>query len=143
MRKQEDYLGPSHAEEVSIGVPTALVIASKQDEVLKNIQETFITDDLRIYTSYDIKGAELGGALKNIIAFCGGIVTSLNLGDNTFAALLTRGLSEMAKLSVKMGGQMQTVYGLTGLRRFNCYLFKQPQQKQKSRNFNRTRKNNR
>lgn len=107
--------GPSHAEEVSLGIPTALVIASKDDELLKNVQETFMSETLRIYTSYDLKGAELGGALKNIIAFCAGVITGLNLGDNTFAALLTRGLSEMAKLSIKMGGEPKTIYGLTGL----------------------------
>ena len=107
--------GPSHAEEVSIGVPTALVIASKHQDVLDNVQNTFMNEALRIYTSDDIKGAELGGALKNIIAFCAGTITGLNLGDNTFAALLTRGLSEMAKLSVKMGGNPKTIYGLTGL----------------------------
>lgn len=107
--------GPSHAEEVSIGIPTALVIASKDDELLKTVQETFMCDTLRIYTSYDIKGAELGGALKNIIAFCAGAIAGLEYGDNTFAALLTRGLSEMAKLSIKMGGDPKTIYGLTGL----------------------------
>lgn len=116
--------GPSHAEEVCLGVPTALVIASRNEEVLQEVQNTFMSDKLRIYTSNDIKGAELGGALKNIIAFCGGIITGLELGDNTFAALLTRGLSEMAKLSIKMGGELKTVYGLTGLRRFNSYMFK-------------------
>ena len=107
--------GPSHAEEVSIGIPTALVIASKEEEILNIVQDTFSNEALRIYTSYDLKGAELGGALKNIIAFCAGIITGLNLGDNTFAALLTRGLSEMAKLSIKMGGEPKTIYGLTGL----------------------------
>lgn len=107
--------GPSHAEEVSLGIPTALVIASKDDKLLQDVQSTFMNETLRIYTSYDIKGAELGGALKNIIAFCAGAITGLNLGDNTFAALLTRGLSEMAKLSVKMGGDPKTIYGLTGL----------------------------
>lgn len=107
--------GPSHAEEVSIGIPTALVIASKDENLLDDVSETFMNDALRIYKSYDIKGAELGGALKNIIAFCAGIITGLDLGDNTFAALLTRGLSEMAKLTVKMGGDINTVYGLTGL----------------------------
>lgn len=107
--------GPSHAEEVSIGVPTALVIASKHQELLDNVQNTFMNKSLRIYTSKDIKGAELGGALKNIIAFCAGTITGLKLGDNTFAALLTRGLSEMAKLSIKMGGDPKTIYGLTGL----------------------------
>ena len=107
--------GPSHAEEVSVGIPTALVIASKDENLLEDVSNTFMSDTLRIYKSYDIKGAELGGALKNIIAFCAGIITGLNLGDNTFAALLTRGLSEMAKLTVKMGGDINTVYGLTGL----------------------------
>lgn len=107
--------GPSHAEEVSIGIPTALVIASQDDELLKTVQDTFMSETLRIYTSYDIKGAELGGALKNIIAFCAGAIAGLEYGDNTFAALLTRGLSEMAKLSIKMGGDPKTIYGLTGL----------------------------
>lgn len=107
--------GPSHAEEVSIGVPTALVIASEHKEVLESVQDTFMSETLRIYTSHDLKGAELGGALKNIIAFCAGTITGLELGDNTFAALLTRGLSEMAKLTVKMGGDQRTIYGLTGL----------------------------
>ena len=107
--------GPSHAEEVSLGIPTALVIASKDENLLEDVSNTFMSDTLRIYKSYDIKGAELGGALKNIIAFCAGIITGLELGDNTFAALLTRGLAEMAKLTVKMGGDINTVYGLTGL----------------------------
>lgn len=107
--------GPSHAEEVSVGIPTALVIASKDENLLDDVSNIFMSDTLRIYKSYDIKGAELGGALKNIIAFCAGVITGLNLGDNTFAALLTRGLSEMAKLTVKMGGDINTVYGLTGL----------------------------
>ena len=107
--------GPSHAEEVSIGIPTALVIASKDKAVLENVQKTFMNDKLRVYTSYDLKGAELGGALKNIIAFCAGTITGLNLGDNTFAALLTRGLSEMAKLNIAMGADAKTIYGLTGL----------------------------
>lgn len=107
--------GPSHAEEVSVGIPTALVAASKDENLLDEISKTFMNETLRIYKSYDIKGAELGGALKNIIAFCAGVITGLNMGDNTFAALLTRGLSEMAKLTVKMGGDANTIYGLTGL----------------------------
>jgi glycerol-3-phosphate dehydrogenase (NAD(P)+) len=107
-----------------MGIPTALVIASKHEDLLKDVQETFMNEVLRIYTSDDVKGAELGGALKNILAFCAGIVIGQKLGDNTFAALLTRGLSEMSKLSTKMGGKTQTIYGLTGLRRFDCNVFK-------------------
>lgn len=107
--------GPSHAEEVSIGIPTALVIASKHQEILDTVQDVFMNEVLRIYTTDDIKGAELGGALKNIIALCAGIINGLELGDNTLAALMTRGLSEMAKLNEKMGGDRNTIYGLTGL----------------------------
>jgi len=107
--------GPSHAEEVSIGIPTLLVVASRHPEVIKNVQETFMNEKLRVYASCDIKGAELGGGLKNIIAFCAGAITGLNLGDNTFAALLTRGLAEMARLTNRMGGNPATIYGLTGL----------------------------
>ena len=88
--------GPSHAEEVSCKIPTAIVIASKDKKILEEIQDTFMNENLRIYKSYDLQGAELGGALKNIVAFCAGVATGLELGDNAFAALLTRGLSEMA-----------------------------------------------
>ncbi len=107
--------GPSHAEEVSIGIPTALVIASKHEEILKDIQENFMSETVRIYTSTDVKGVELGGALKNIIAFCAGITAGLGLGDNTFAALITRGLTEITRMGIKMGAQKDTLYGLTGL----------------------------
>ena len=107
--------GPSHAEEVSIAVPTALVIASKHNEILKLIQDTCMSPEMRIYTSTDVKGVELGGALKNIIAFCAGVAAGIGLGDNTFAALITRGLSELTKLGVKLGGHKDTLYGLSGL----------------------------
>ena len=107
--------GPSHAEEVSMGIPTALVIASKHEDLLKAVQKTFMNEVLRIYTSDDVKGAELGGALKNILAFCAGIVIGQKLGDNTFAALITRGLSELSRLGVELGGQKETLYGLSGL----------------------------
>lgn len=109
------FCGPSHAEEVSIQIPTAIVIASKNDEVLHTIQDTFMDAHLRIYTSTDVKGVELGAALKNIIAFCAGIAVEQNLGDNTFAALITRGLKEIANLGVAMGANKETFYGLTGL----------------------------
>lgn len=107
--------GPSHAEEVSIGAPTVLVAASQHDDVLKLVQDTFMCDVMRIYTTTDVKGVEIGGALKNILAFCAGITTEIGLGDNSFAALLTRGLSELTKLGVAMGGNKDTFYGLSGL----------------------------
>ena len=107
--------GPSHAEEVSIAIPTVLVLASKYDAVLKLVQDTFMSDKMRIYTSRDVKGVELGGALKNIIAFCAGIATEIDLGDNSFAALITRGLVEITRLGMAMGGKHDTFYGLSGL----------------------------
>lgn len=107
--------GPSHAEEVSIAVPTVLVIASQHDYILKMVQDTFMCSQMRIYTSRDVKGVELGGALKNIIAFCAGVASGIGLGDNTFAALITRGLGELTRLGVALGGQKDTLYGLSGL----------------------------
>ena len=109
------FTGPSHAEEVSLGVPTAIVIASQSIDVQYLVQDTFMNEKMRIYTSSDVKGAELGGALKNIIAFCAGIIAELNMGDNTFAALITRGLTEISRLGVAMGGNHNTFYGLSGL----------------------------
>ena len=94
--------GPSHAEEVSIAVPTVLVMASKEDEVIDLVQETFMSETMRIYTSKDVKGVELGGALKNIIAFCAGVAAGIGLGDNSFAALITRGLKEISELGVAL-----------------------------------------
>ncbi len=107
--------GPSHAEEVSINVPTALVIASEHEDVILKIREIFKSNIIRIYSSKDVKGVEIGGALKNIIAFCAGIAVGLNLGDNTFAALATRGLVEITRLGTAMGAEEKTFYGLTGL----------------------------
>ena len=107
--------GPSHAEEVSIAVPTVLVIASKDQEILNIVQSTFMCPEMRIYTSSDVKGVELGGALKNIIAFCAGVASGIGLGDNTFAALITRGLGELTRLGVALGGEKDTFYGLSGL----------------------------
>lgn len=107
--------GPSHAEEVSVAVPTLLVVASKYDSVLKLVQDTFMSSKMRIYTSKDVKGVELGGALKNIIAFCAGVSAGIGLGDNTFSALITRGLAELTRLGVALGGQKDTLYGLSGL----------------------------
>lgn len=107
--------GPSHAEEVSIGIPTALVIASEYDEVKEKVINAFKSENMRMYTSRDVKGVELGGALKNIIAFCSGIAAGLELGDNSYAALITRGLVEITRLGTAMGGSKDTFYGLTGL----------------------------
>ena len=107
--------GPSHAEEVCISIPTVLVCASKHQDILKEIQDTFMCDHMRIYTLNDVKGVELGGALKNIIAFCAGVAAGIGLGDNTFAALITRGLSELARLGIELGGERETFYGLSGL----------------------------
>ena len=107
--------GPSHAEEVAISIPTVLVIASEHKEILPLIQDTFMSKNMRIYTSTDVKGLELGGALKNIIAFCAGVAAGIGLGDNSFAALITRGLGEISRLGVKLGGKQETFYGLSGL----------------------------
>ena len=79
------------------------------------IQDTFMCAEMRIYTSNDIKGVELGGALKNIIAFCAGVAAGIGLGDNTFAALITRGLGELTRLGIALGGEKETFYGLSGL----------------------------
>lgn len=107
--------GPSHAEEVSIAIPTALVIASKHQNILKMVQDAFMSEKMRIYTTNDVKGVELGGALKNIIAFCSGAAAGIGLGDNSFAALITRGLKEIVRLGVELGGKEETFYGLSGL----------------------------
>mgnify|MGYP001852202445 FL=1 len=107
--------GPSHAEEVSISVPTVLVVASKEEQILKLVQDTLMCETMRIYTSTDVKGVELGGALKNIIAFCAGVAAGIGLGDNSFAALITRGLSEISRLGEELGGKPETFYGLSGL----------------------------
>ena len=107
--------GPSHAEEVCNNVPTAIVVASKDSKVLEQVRNIFMSKYLRVYTSRDVKGVELGGALKNIIAFCAGVAAGMNLGDNTFAALITRGLVEISRLGVELGGTQNTFYGLTGL----------------------------
>lgn len=109
------FSGPSHAEEVSRAVPTAMVLASKNNKLLSELQTLLMNENMRIYLSNDVKGVELGGALKNIIAFCAGILVGMELGDNSFAALLTRGLTEIARLGSALGGKVETFYGLSGL----------------------------
>ncbi len=107
--------GPSHAEEVARCVPTSLVAASKSITAASIIQDVLSNEFLRIYTSDDVVGVELGGALKNVIAICAGLCDGLGLGDNTKAALITRGLAEMAQLGVHMGANERTFAGLTGI----------------------------
>lgn len=107
--------GPSIAREVVLGSPTTLVASSGNLALAKEIQEIFITDRFRVYTNSDITGVELGGSLKNIIAIAAGISDSLDFGMNAKAALLTRGLIEMARLGVAMGAKKDTFYGLSGL----------------------------
>ena len=107
--------GPSHAEEVSRGIPTAVVVASDFPEAASVAQETFMAPNFRIYINSDVVGVELGAALKNVIALAAGICDGLKLGDNTKAALMTRGITEMARLGVALGGEAQTFSGLTGI----------------------------
>lgn len=106
--------GPSHAEEVSRGVPTTVVVGAKTMETAHYVQDIFITDVFRVYTSPDITGIELGGSLKNVIALAAGIVDGLQFGDNTKAALMTRGMAEIARLGMAMGGKLETFAGLSG-----------------------------
>ena len=107
--------GPSHAEEVGRGIPTAVVVASKDVENAKAAQKTFMNEQFRIYTHDDVVGVELGGALKNIIAIAAGVCDGIGFGDNTKAALCTRGLTEMARLGVALGAKRETFFGLSGV----------------------------
>lgn len=107
--------GPSHAEEVSKGMPTTLVASSDSKEIAEFIQDLFMSPNLRVYTNPDVMGVELGGALKNIIALGAGISDGLGFGDNAKAALMTRGIVEISRLGVKMGAQMSTFSGLSGI----------------------------
>lgn len=107
--------GPSHAEEVSRSVPTTCVVGAKSSQTARKIQDCFMTDFFRVYTSPDIIGIELGGSLKNVIALAAGMADGLGFGDNTKAALMTRGIAEISRLGVKMGGKMETFAGLSGV----------------------------
>ena len=107
--------GPCHAEEVAVGVPTGCLAACEDKALAEFVQDAFMSDSFRVYTSPDAVGAELGGALKNVIALCAGVVTGLGYGDNTKAMLMTRGLTEMARLGVSMGARRETLAGLSGV----------------------------
>lgn len=107
--------GPSHAEEVGRGLPTAVVIGAKTEETARYLQEMFMNHVFRVYISSDMLGMELGGALKNVIALAAGIADGMGYGDNTKAALITRGIAEIARLGVKMGGAIESFTGLTGI----------------------------
>lgn len=107
--------GPSYATEVIRNVPTAILLGSEDDKILEEIPEVMSNEYLRIYKSKDIKGCEIGGSLKNIIAFCAGICAELGYGTNAMSALITRGLAEITRLGVKMGADEHTLYGLSGL----------------------------
>lgn len=107
--------GPSHAEEVARKIPTMLTAASDDMDSAAMVQRVFSNEFLRVYTNPDVIGVELGGALKNVIAVCAGLCDGMGLGDNSKAALITRGLAEMTRLGVEMGAQVSTFSGLTGL----------------------------
>ena len=107
--------GPSHAEEVGKGIPTTCVVSAHNKELTLYLQNIFMNPSFRVYTSPDMLGVEIGGALKNVIALAAGIADGLNYGDNTKAALITRGIKEISLLGVAMGGEQSTFYGLTGL----------------------------
>ena len=107
--------GPSHAEEVGRKLPTTCVIGATTRKTAEYLQSAFMSKVFRVYTSPDILGIELGGSLKNVIALAAGIADGLGYGDNTKAALITRGIAEIARLGVKMGGKLETFTGLTGI----------------------------
>ena len=107
--------GPSHAEEVGRGLPTTIVAGSKDKATAEYLQNLFMSEVFRVYTSSDVLGIELGAALKNVVALAAGIADGLGYGDNTKAALITRGIAEIARLGIVMGGRIETFYGLTGM----------------------------
>ena len=107
--------GPSHAEEVGKGIPTTCVVGAESKSTAEYVQNLFMNKVFRIYTSPDVLGIELGGALKNVVALAAGIADGLGYGDNTKAALITRGIHEITRLGMAMGGKMETFCGLTGI----------------------------
>lgn len=107
--------GPSHAEEVSKGIPTTCVVGARTKELAEYVQDLFMCDNFRVYSSPDVIGIELGASLKNVIALGAGIVDGLGYGDNTKAALITRGITEITRLGVSMGARVETFAGLSGI----------------------------
>lgn len=107
--------GPSHAEEVGRGLPTTIVVGADNRKTAEYIQGLFMSEVFRVYTSPDVTGIELGAALKNVVALAAGIADGLGYGDNTKAALITRGIAEIARLGIAMGGKMETFGGLSGI----------------------------
>ena len=107
--------GPSHAEEVGRGVPTAVISTSRNKKAAEIVQDAFMNENFRVYVTDDVVGVELGAALKNVMALAAGVCDGLGLGDNTKAALMTRGLAEMIRLGVALGGKEETFSGLAGL----------------------------
>ena len=114
-RKVVVLTGPTHAEEVSLDIPTGILAASAEKELAEMVQDAFMGDHFRVYTSPDPVGAELGAALKNVIALCAGVTDGLGFGDNTKALLMTRGLTEMARLGVSLGASKDSFAGLSGI----------------------------
>jgi len=114
-RKIATLSGPAHAEEVARRMPTAVVAASRDKDAAELVQDVFMSDEFRVYTSDDVVGVELGAALKNVIAICAGACEGLGFGDNTIAMLATRGLTEIAHLVLALGGKRETITGLAGL----------------------------
>lgn len=107
--------GPSHAEEVGRGIPTTIVVGARKKETAEYLQNIFMNEVFRVYISPDVLGIELGAALKNVVALAAGIADGLGYGDNTKAALITRGIAEIARLGTAMGGKAETFSGLTGI----------------------------
>ena len=107
--------GPSHAEEVGKGIPTTIVVEAKNRQTAEFLQNLFMSPVFRVYISSDVMGIEIGAALKNVVALAAGMADGLGYGDNTKAALITRGIAEIARLGISMGGRIETFYGLTGI----------------------------
>ena len=107
--------GPTHAEEVGRGMPTSIVAGAKEKSVAEFVQNVFMNESFRVYTSPDILGIEIGSSLKNVIALAAGVADGLGYGDNTKAAIITRGIAEITRLGIKMGGKAETFSGLTGI----------------------------